>query len=311
MNLRDLAYLVAVADHRHFVRAAEASNVSQPTLSGQIRKLEDQLGVILFERDSRNVAPTPAGEAIVAEARAALAHAEAIRDIARAHRDPLAGRFRVGVIASLGPFLVPELLVRLERDAPRLEIVFVEDLTVPLLAALRARELDAALIATPPDGNDLSEWPLFDEPFLIAHAPEHRLAAKRAVTVRDIEAGSLLLLTEGHCLRDQALSVCGSTAVDARLRASSLVTLMRLVAQGHGTTFVPALAARSAEGLMLRTPADAAPKRRIRLVARRNYPRTGALSTMADAVRAIATAAGLESAADPSKTRQRKILLER
>jgi LysR family hydrogen peroxide-inducible transcriptional activator len=295
MNLRDLAYLVALADHRHFGRAADASNVSQPTLSGQIRKLEEELGIALFERDSRNVVPTAAGEAIAAEARAALTHADAIRDLARAHRDPLSGRFRLGVIATLGPFLVPDLLAGLGVDAPRMEVFCVEDLTGPLLARLRARELDAVLLATGPDGDDLTERVLFDEPFLIAHAPEHPLAARAAVGLEDIEDGTLLLLSEGHCLRDQALSVCGTAAVDMRLQAASLMTLLQLVGQGNGTTLVPALAARWTGQLVLRVPAGEAPTRRVRLVARRNTTRAGALDLVAETVCAIARAGGLEA----------------
>jgi LysR family hydrogen peroxide-inducible transcriptional activator len=297
MNLRDLAYLVALADHRHFGRAAEASNVSQPTLSGQLRKLEDELGVVLFERDSRNVVPTAAGEAIAAEARAALGHADAIRDLARAHRDPLAGRFRLGVIATLGPFVVPDLLAGLGRAAPGLEVFCVEDLTLPLLARLRARELDAVLMATEPDGDDLAETVLFDEPFLIAHAPHHPLAARPSLRLADIEDGTLLLLSEGHCLRDQALSVCGTAAVDRRLQAASLMTLLRLVARGHGATLVPALAGRWTEQLVLRVPAGEAPLRRVRLVARRNNARASALDLVAEVARKVARDGGLATAA--------------
>lgn len=297
MNLRDLAYLVALADHRHFGRAAEAANVSQPTLSGQIRKLEGLLGVTLCERDSRNVALTAAGEAVVAEARAALAHAATIREIALAHRDPLAGRLRLGFIASLGPFLAADLLARLEHDAPRLEIVLVEDLTDALLAALRGHALDAALLATPADGEDLAERMLFAEPFLLAHAPDHPLAAIAAPTRRDLERSRLLLLAEGHCLRDQALSLCGAAAVDARVEATSLLTLMRLAAAGEAATLVPALAARWAEGLVLRPLEDGAAQRLLRLVARRNYPRGGALQVIAAAARAVARANGLEDGA--------------
>lgn len=295
MNLRDLAYLVALAEHRHFGRAAAASNVSQPTLSGQIQKLEDYLGVTLFERDSRNVAPTPAGEAVLEEARAALGAAAAILDIARAHRDPLAGRFRLGIIASLGPFLAPDLLAQLEHDAPRLEPVLQEGLTDGLLAALRARDLDAVLIATPPD-DDLQGMALFDEPFLLAHAPDYPLAGTRLPALRDIESGTLLLLEEGHCLRDQALSLCGAASIDARVKATSLFTLMGLAAQGLGATLIPALAARFADGLMLRQLTDGGASRRIYLVARRNYPRGGALQVIAAAARVAVAAHGLAAA---------------
>ncbi|MGE0719274.1 MAG: LysR substrate-binding domain-containing protein [Alphaproteobacteria bacterium] len=294
MNLRDLSYLLAVADHRHFSRAAAAAHVSQPTLSGQIAKLEAELGVALFERDSRNVALTPAGAAIAVEARAALAHAEAIREIARAHRDPLAGPFRLGVIASLGPFLAPDLLPAIEHDAPRMTIELTEDLTDALLDALRGHRIDAALVATAPDGDDLATIVLFDEPFLVAHAPGHPLAARKRLTTDAIGGETLLLLAEGHCLRDQALALCGTAAVDPRLKAASLLTLMGLVAAGHGATLVPKLAASWAEGLSLREIAGADAHRRIRLVARRHYPRMAALDVVAGAARAVARARGLQ-----------------
>jgi LysR family hydrogen peroxide-inducible transcriptional activator len=288
MNLRDLDYLVALADTLHFGRAAEAVHVSQPTLSGQLRKLEETLGVALFERDSRNVALTQAGIAVVAEARLALRHAAAIGDVANAWRDPLSGQFRIGIIASLGPFLAPDLLVRLQHDAPRLEIVLTEALTTMLLAQIRARELDAVLIATEPDGDDLRQVPLFEEPFLIGHAPVDPLAGIEAPTLRDIADGTLLLLEDGHCLRDQALALCDAAAVDRRIRATSLITLIRMAATGHGVTLVPALASRWAVGLTLRPLAGETAMRTIRLVARRNDPRHGIISVVAAAVRAVA-----------------------
>jgi len=289
MTLRDLQYFVTLAETRHFRLAAEAANVSQPTLSGQLRKLEASLGVTLFERDSRNVALTPAGEAVLAEARAVLAHAAAIGDLAGAFRDPLAGTFRLGIIASLGPFLAPDLLDRLGRDAPRLGIVLQEGLTVTLLAALRARTLDAALIATEPDDDDLHEIALFDEAFLLGHAPTHPLAAIARPTLADIGAGQLLLLAEGHCLRDQALSLCGTEAVDGRASVTSLLTLMRLAALGQGATLVPALAAGHAEGLVLRELPPEGASRTIRLVARRSFPRAGALAVIAAAATGLGT----------------------
>jgi len=303
MNLRDLAYLVAVAEVRHFGRAAALSHVSQPTLSGQIRKLEDDLGIVLFERDSRNVTPTAAGEAVLAEARAALAHAAAIRDIAAAHRDPLSGGFRLGVIASLGPFLAPDLLMAAQRDAPRLAITLVEGLTDDLLAALRAHDLDAALVASAPDGDDLQAVEIFEEPFLLGHAPGHPLAEVDAPDLRGLDAGTLLLLAEGHCLRDQALSLCDATSVDARVKATSLTTLMRLAAAGAGVTLVPALAAGSIDGLALRPLADTAARRTIRLLARRNFPRIGALEAIAAAAQSIAGDRGLTPVRDRTDVR--------
>ena len=294
MNLRDLAYLVALADARHFGQAAAASNVSQPTLSGQILKLEEFLGVALFARDSRNVTLTPAGEAVLAEARSVLAHATAIREISEAFRDPLAGRFRLGIIASLGPFLAAEALTRLRKDAPRLEVMLTEGLTDDLLEALRTGSIDAALTATVPGDERIQETELFDEPFFIAHAPTHPLASLRKPTIADIEAGTLLLLSDGHCLRDQALSLCGAASVDARVGATSLLTLMRLAATGHGVTLVPALAAKAADGLVLKKLDAKKAHRRIRLVARRRFARTGALQAIASSIVAVAIAGGLQ-----------------
>ena len=293
MNLRDLSYLVALADARHFGRAALASNVSQPTLSGQIRKLEESLGVALFERDSRNVTLTSAGTAVVAEARSVLAHAKAIRDMSSAFRDPLAGRFRLGVIASLGPFLAADVLVQLRKDVPQIELILTEGLTDDLLRALRAGEIDAALIATAPGDHKLQETALFDEPFLIGCASTHPLASLRKPTTADIATGTLLLLGDGHCLRDQALSLCGATSVDARVKATSLVTLMRLAATGHGVTLVPALAAKAVDGLILKKLDAKKAHRRIRLVARRQFARTAALQAIASSVGTVAVAKGL------------------
>ena len=296
MNLRDLRYLIAIADALHFRRAAEAARVSQPTLSGQLRKLEALLGITLFERDSRNVVLTPAGEAVVAEARLVLAHAAAIGDIAGAHRDPLTGGFRLGIIASLGPFLGPDLLGRLQHDAPNLRISLHESLTDDLLAALRARTLDAAVLATPATGEDLTAIPLFDEPFLLAHAPDHKLAAIAAPVLADIERGTLLLLAEGHCLRDQALSLCGGDSVNEQVKATSLLTLMRLAALGRGVTLVPALAGGFASGLVLRPLPDGEAHRGVHLLARRSFPRIAVLRVTAAACRAIAATHGLAAA---------------
>ena len=224
------------------------------------------------------------------EARAALAHAGAIKDIANAYRDPLAGRFRLGIIASLGPFLAPDLFALLQHDAPRLDILLTEGLTDTLLLSLRDSGLDAVLVATPAVGEKMLEMELFDEPFLLAHAPGHPLAGVLKPTIRDIERGALLLLDEGHCLRDQALDLCGAASVDIRVKATSLTTLIRLAASGLGVTLVPALAAGTADGLVLRPLNTRGAKRRVRLVARRNFPRTKVLEVIANAARNIARA---------------------
>ena len=277
--------------------------MSQPTLSGQIRKLEGFLGVSLFERDSRNVALTSAGEAVLEDARLALAHAQAVQDIAQAYRDPLAGEIRLGAISSLGPFLAPDLLCQMQHDAPRLDIRLTEALTAELLVTLRARELDAVLIATPPDGDDLIAEELFDEPFLVGICNDHPLAARESIALSDMEDGTLLLLSEGHCLRDQAVSLCGTKTVDPRVTASSLLTLMRMAALGHGATLVPALAAPMAKGLVLRSAQGENTSRRIRLVARRAFPQKGALEVIAAAARIVTREKGLMRAAETKPQR--------
>jgi LysR family transcriptional regulator, hydrogen peroxide-inducible genes activator len=294
MNLRDLQYVVLVAELRHFGKAAEAAHVSQPTLSSQIRKLEDELGVVLFERDSRNVVPTAAGLAVVAEAREALARVEGMKDIARAHADPLAGDFRVGVIASLGPYLVPGLLERMRFDAPRMDLTVHEGLTGKLLADVQNRVLDAVIMAREdlPDG--LQGEALFMEPFFVAHARQHRLARQADVTMQDIEQGALLLLDEGHCLRDQVLDMCVLESVDSRVRATSLSTLLKLVEMNRGVTLVPALAQGGVgKGVALRPLADGRAGRELWLVYRRNHARKGAADVLAAAVRTVARDAGL------------------
>lgn len=293
MNLRDFHYVVLLAELRHFGRAAEAAHVSQPTLSAQVRKLEDELGVLLFERDSRNVVPTAAGLAVVAEAKEVLGHVAAIKDVAGVYKDPLAGELRVGVIASLSPYLVPELLERLGFDAPRMTVRITEGLTDALLLELQNRELDMVIMASDVEQDGLVEMPLFDEPFFMAHAPGHRLAKVKQVGLRDIHADELLLLDEGHCLRAQALDVCHMDNGDVRVKATSLMTLVRLVALNRGVTLLPALAAKQAAGVMVRPLREGAARRGIRLVARRNFLRVGALDVVAEAVRAVARDEGL------------------
>ncbi len=295
MNLRDLHYVLLVAEHKHFGRAAEAAHVSQPTLSSQIKKLEDELGVVLFERDSRNVALTAAGVAIVAEAKMALAHINALRDVAQTYNDPLGGQIRLGVIASLSPFLMPELLERVSLDAPRLDVMVHEGLTDELLARLMNRELDAVLMASDVELEGLQEKALFDEPFWVACAAEHPFADMQSVAVGAIGEDSLLLLDEGHCLRAQALDVCMVDSVDNRVKASSLQTLIRMVARNRGVTLLPHLATRQDHGVVLRPLAGERVFRTVRLVTRKNYLRTGALDMIASAACAEAQAAGLQA----------------
>ena len=287
MNLRDLRYLVAVAEHEHFGRAARACGISQPTLSVQVRKLEELLGVALFERTSKAVAPTAACARLIGHARAAVAEAEAMLAVARDMRDPLAGQFRLGIIPTLAPYLLPLVFAPLRAALPALEVEPWEDQTSALLERLRAHELDAALLATEVDGPDLASLELFAEPFLAALPPDHPLAGRAEVAEADL-ARDILVLADGHCLRDQTLAACGHNgALGGALRASSLSTLLNMVAAGYGTTLIPGLAAGAAQdaGIVLRklaTPAG----RTVRIAWRAHYPRRAAVQAVGEVIAA-------------------------
>ncbi|HWK44549.1 MAG TPA: LysR substrate-binding domain-containing protein [Stellaceae bacterium] len=285
MNLRDLRYLLAVAEHEHFGRAAKACGVSQPTLSVQIRKLEELLDVALFERTSKTVVPTSACEQLIGHARAAVAEGEAILAVARNLRDPLAGRFRLGIIPTLAPYLLPLIFAPLREALPVLEVEPWEDQTTALLERLRAHELDAALLASEEDGPDLVSRPLFAEPFLAALPPEHPLAGHAVVSEADL-ARDILVLADGHCLRDQALAVCGHRGgLGGTMRAASLSTLLNMVAAGYGTTLIPGLAAGAAEdaGIVLR-PLAAQAGRTVRIVWRAQFPRRAAAQAVGEVI---------------------------
>lgn len=277
MNLRDLRYLLALAEHEHFGRAAKACGVSQPTLSVQIRKLEDLMGVALFERGSKTAAPTSACLQLIDHARAAVASTEALLSTARAMRDPLAGRFRLGIIPTLAPYLLPLIFAPLREALPALELEPWEDQTVALLERLRAHDLDAALLATEAPGPDLVSRPLFAEPFLAALPPDHPLAGRAVIAEADL-APDILVLSDGHCLRDQtidAIESCGAeAAASGALRAASLPTLLNMVAAGYGTTLIPGLAAGAAQdaGIVLR-PLAARAGRTVRIAWRAHFPR--------------------------------------
>jgi LysR family hydrogen peroxide-inducible transcriptional activator len=293
MNLRDLRYVVAVAETRHFGRAAERCFVSQPTLSGQIKKLEDELGVTIFERTNRSVAISQVGEQILVHARLLLEQVEVIQELARAHQDPLAGPLRIGAIPTLSPYLMPLILVPLRRQYPQLKLVLSEELTSALLARLHKHELDAILLATAADDSDLAEIPLFDEPFWLAHPRNHPLYAKDEVTRHDLEEVDLLLLSEGHCLSDQVMEVCNLAERPhqgemADLRAASLETLLQLVGAGFGCTLVPALAIRGGwmtdSGIIARPLSLPDAYRRIVMIYRRSFPRRAALEAFAEII---------------------------
>lgn len=270
MNLRDLRYLVALADHRHFGRAAEACFVSQPTLSTQIRKLEDELGAELFERSPRHVMLTEVGKRVMERARVVLREADQIREIARRTQDPESGSLRIGLFPTLGPYLLPHVVQRVRARFPRLEMLLVEEKTEEVLHGLREGHLDVGLLALPVHDDQLHEEFLFEEPFVLAVPADHPLADHAGPVASDvIEGESLLLLEEGHCLREQALDVCRLAGADERsgFRATSLETLRQMVAAGVGVTLLPLLAVRPpvppSEDIHLLTFAEPVPRRRI------------------------------------------------
>ncbi len=294
MNLRDLRYIVAVADFGHFGRAADACNVSQPTLSGQIRKLEEELGLAIFERVGHTVRPTAPGEQILAHARRALAAAEDIVSVAESARDPLAGPLHLGVIPTLGPYLMPYALPAAQSALRSLRLVLVEDLTVRLIELVTAGKLDAAIIASDPETPALKAETLFDEDFWLVLGQANALAARNRITIADIDAQSLLLLTDGHCLRDQALELCGppknAGEAIADMRATSLKTLLHMAAAGYGMTLIPALALKQEQplpgGLVARHLSGTKARRRVRLIFRPSHPRRAALAALSKLIRA-------------------------
>ena len=288
MTLQDLRYLVALVDHGHFGRAAAACDIAQSTLSTQIKKLEEQLGVALFERTSKSVCVTATGEEVAARARQVLTDIEAIMRVGRRMSGPLAGGFSLGVIPTLGPYLLPWLVPALRKDYPELRLAIREDLTASLLERLVSHRLDAALVALPVPDDRVETLPLFDEPFWFAE-PRGRTSGKAEImTEADLRGKHLLLLTEGHCLRDQALAICGTTErhVDGDFRATSLETILQMVATGLGCTLLPAMACGEFHARAIATrPLEAGLGRRIGLVWRRSYPGLRDLHLLAQTLR--------------------------
>jgi len=270
MNLRDLRYLVAVADHRHFGRAAEACFVSQPTLSTQLKKLEAELGVTLVERNPRHISLTVAGARVVDRARVILAETENIRVIARQAQDPESATLRLGLFPTLAPYLLPHVVPNLHRRFPKLELLLVEEKTEVVLQRLRDGELDAGILALPVTDTHLHHEELFTEDFVLAVPADHPLAGGDGpIDLPLLSHEDVLLLEEGHCLRDQALAVCQMAGASEHhgFRATSLETLRQMVAAGVGVTLLPSLAVNPpvapSPDIHLRRFADPAPSRRL------------------------------------------------
>ena len=244
MNLRDLKYLVAVADLRHFGRAAEACHVSQPTLSTQLRKLEEFLGVTLIERNNRQVLLTPIGEKVVAQARRVLQDSEQLVRLAREARDPFGGEFRLGIIPTVAPYLLSAILMPIREALPELQIQLLEAQTAVVSEGLRDGGLDAAILALPLDEDNMRVMPLYAEPFYLAVSPKHPLCGLNSVRSEDLESAEVLLLEDGHCLRDQALEVCkqANAVENTNFSATSIETLRHMVSANIGITLMPELA---------------------------------------------------------------------
>ena len=290
LKLKDLRYLVAVADTRHFGRAAAKCFVSQPTLSAQLRKLEQDLGVQLIERQPRRVSLTPAGEEVTRHARQMLETGEAIVTLAQTRRDPLAGQLRLALLPTIGPYLLPQVALKLRKALPRLELMLYEYQTAPMLEHLHAGEIDVGLLALPVNDEALASRELYEEPFVLALPESHRLAARAQVRVADLDGETLLLLEDGHCLRDQALEICARSNVREKqdFRATSIETLRQMVAAGVGITLLPALASRGAyahaRGIAIREFARPIPSRRIGAVWRKSSARVGAIGALIDQI---------------------------
>lgn len=292
LSLRDLEYAVAVRRLRHFGRAAEHCNVSQPTLSEQIRKLECFLGLTLFERTRRRVDTTARGEALLARADRVLAEARGLLDLCREAGAPLAGPLALGAIETLGPYYLPHMLHRVRAEYPAVRLLLSEQKTAALLAALQAGDLDAALIALPAASEGVTTAPLFFEPFHLACPTGHRLETLPRLLLEDLEGDDLLLLEEGHCLRDQALALCQSPQGPRTRHATSVETLWHMIAAGEGYSLLPLLSLQGRDdlaGLVVRRPlADRRIGRSIGLAWRASDPRGAEFQALAAFLRRAA-----------------------
>lgn len=297
MTLTELKYIVAVARERHFGRAAEACFVSQPTLSVAIRKLEDELGVVLFERGGGEIGVTDIGQRVVAQAQKVLEEAATLKEIARQGEDPLNGPLRVGIIYTIAPYLLPRLVPTQVEHTPQMPLILQENYTARLIELLRQGEIDCAIVALPiPDAGLMIE-PLYDEPFVVAVPSHHPWATRKRIASDELKDETMLLLGTGHCFRDQVLEVCpelarfspSSEGIQRSFEGSSLETIRHMVAAGLGVTVMPvsSITSTGAEDELLRYIPfeEPAPDRRVVLAWRRSFPRPAAIEALAHGVR--------------------------
>ncbi|MBE7939738.1 MULTISPECIES: LysR substrate-binding domain-containing protein [Ramlibacter] len=305
MTLTELKYIVAVAREKHFGKAAEACFVSQPTLSVAIKKLEDELEVKLFERSANEVTVTPLGEEIVRQAQSVLEQAAAIKEIAKRGKDPLSGPLKLGVIYTIGPYLLPDLVRQAIDRTPQMPLMLQENFTVKLLEMLRTGEIDCAIMAEPFPDTGLAIAPLYDEPFMAAVPSTHALSVRKTITAEELKAETMLLLGTGHCFRDHVLEVCPEFArfssdaegIRKSFEGSSLETIKHMVAAGMGVTLVPRLSVprEALEGKPRRRKDDLSfvryipfegepPSRRVVLAWRRSFTRYEAIAALRNAI---------------------------
>ncbi len=294
MTLTELKYVVAVAREKHFGRAAEACFVSQPTLSVAIKKLEEELDVKLFERGGAEVTVTPLGEEIVRQAQAVIEQAAAIKEIAKRGKDPVSGPLRLGVIYTIGPYLLPDLVRQAIERVPQMPLVIQENFTTKLLEMLRTGELDCAIMAEPFPDTGLAVAPLYDEPFAVAVPKAHPLAKHRTIDAEELKHETMLLLGTGHCFRDHVLEVCpeyarfssGAEGIRKSFEGSSLETIKYMVASGMGVTVVPQLSVPKEAQPHVKYVRFAAPvpTRRVVLAWRRSFTRYEAIAALRNCI---------------------------
>ncbi|MFL6717010.1 MAG: hydrogen peroxide-inducible genes activator [Burkholderiaceae bacterium] len=296
MTLTELKYIVAVAREKHFGHAAEACFVAQPTLSVAIKKLEDELGVPIFERGGSEISMTPLGSQIVAQAERVLEQTAAIREIAKQNKDPLTGQLRLGVIYTVAPYLLPQLVRNMIERVPQMPLVLQENFTVKLVEMLRQGELDAAIMAQPFPQQGLLVQPLYDEPFVVAMPSSHPWSKREKISSADLKNETMLLLGNGHCFRDQVLEVCPemarfSTTGDGIARTfegSSLETIRHMVASGIGITVLPKASVpdmQAQDGLLRYVRfEDPVPTRRVVIAWRKSFTRRPAIEAVRQAV---------------------------
>lgn len=292
MTLTELRYVVAVARERHFGRAADSCFVSQPTLSVAVKKLEEELGVTLFERGPGEVTLTPAGQKIVEQAQRVLEEAARVKELAAAGRDPLAGPLRLGAIYTIGPYLLPKLIPILRRSAPAMQLHIQENFTHRLAEMLKSGEVDVILIALPFAEPGIATRAVYDEPFVVAVPKGHPWEGRKRITSEELTRESLLLLGEGHCFRDQVLEFCQTMRSRNRnplaktVEGGSLETIRQMVAGGVGVTVLPATSVGAGGGELIRILpfSRPVPSRRVALAWRRTFPRPEAIEALRKAI---------------------------